>query len=616
MNRRHFLRSSAFFTIAAASGTLAACSSDDDAPAAASTGASTAPAAGVYSFPQGVASGDPRGDSIVFWTRAVARSGATAPVSLQLQVSPKADFSTLAAQVALQALPDFDFTVRAKVTGLNAAATYYYRFVAGGDVSAAGTAKTAPAAGSSVSKVRFAWFTCQDWTVNHWQALSLIAAESDLDFVVHLGDYIYESVGASFQAGAAEPAHTQITLPDGIALPAGAGIYANSLADYRTLYRTYRSDARLQTVHQRFAMIPIWDDHEFSDDCWQDHQTYTNANAQQTSRRRSASQAWAEYMPIDWSDVQFNQNNPAYTNISIYRSFSYGNLMDLVMTDERLFRDQHVMSEQIGGAAASQLGLPDASTTSSVGVRYFVTQNALSAAEALDTAALGRAPSILGPTQTQWFKQKMSGSTATWKVWGNEVMLNRLWIDLTKVPGVPSSAAFNYIMNCDSWDGYPSHKADVLGYLKQANVQNVVAITGDLHAFQAGVVRDVPDPATGTPVLVDFVSAGISSSSFYSYIQQQTQGTQYAALLPLLGVTNGATFDATLQQFNPDLAYADHDAQGYASATVTADTFSVVYTKVKPLNSDGTAPANPVAKRVQLSVANNSHTIQTQVLSS
>ena len=67
----------------------------------------------------------------------------------------------------------------------------------------------APLASSSNSQVRFAWFTCQDWSVNHWQAMSLLAQEN-LDFVVHVGDYIYETVGASFQAGGAEPAHGTI----------------------------------------------------------------------------------------------------------------------------------------------------------------------------------------------------------------------------------------------------------------------------------------------------------------------------------------------------------------------------------------------------------------------
>ncbi len=600
MNRRHFLRSSAFFTIAAAAGSLAACGADSTSTPP--QGAPAKPAAGTFAFAQGVASGDPRADSIVFWTRATAAAGGSAPVALQLQVSTASDFSTLAANVALQALSDFDFTVRAKVTGLQAGTTYFYRFVAGADTSAAATAKTAPAADAANAQVRFAWFTCQDWTVNHWQAMSLIAAESDLDFVVHVGDYIYETVDASFQAGAAEPAHAAFALPNGQPLPGGTGVYANSLEDYRTLYRTYRTDPRLQAVHQRFAMIPIWDDHEFSDDCWQDHQTYTNENLQQTARRRSATQAWAEYMPIDWSDVKFDPSNPSQANISIYRDFHYGKLVHLVMTDERLYRDDHVVSE---AAIAQAQGHDPVNGSDSTGARYFVQQPVLAQFEALDTAALGRAPSILGATQSAWFKSTMSASNATWKVWGNEVMLNRLWVDLRAMAPAPYNAM--YVINTDSWDGFPGHKAEILGYLKSANVSNVVSITGDLHAFQCGVVRDVPDVTTGTPVLVDFVCAGVSSTSFYNYIRQGAQGTPLEAL-----VSTPATFNQLLQLNNPDLKYADHDAQGYASATVTADAFSVVFTKVKPLNTDGTAPADPVLQRTRLTVASGSTAVQVQ----
>ena len=200
----------------------------------------------------------------------------------------------------------------------------------------AGTTKTAPSAASRPAQRKFAWLTCQDWSVNHWAAMDLIAAE-ELDFLVHLGDYIYETVGATFQTGAAEAAHTKITLPNGTARTGGeTGVYATSLEDYRTLYRTYRGDARLQELHRKFPMIAIWDDHEFSDDCWQDHQTYNNANIQETTRRRSATQAWAEYMPIDFGDVSFDLSKPSYDNIRIYRDFHFGSLMHLVMTDQRL----------------------------------------------------------------------------------------------------------------------------------------------------------------------------------------------------------------------------------------------------------------------------------------
>ncbi|MFC7628650.1 alkaline phosphatase D family protein, partial [Paraburkholderia humisilvae] len=459
MDRRHFLRSSTFFTIAAATGTLAACGSgSSDSPVPSSD--AEKPPAGTFAFAQGVASGDPRADSVVFWTRATAHGGGSAPIPVALQVSPNSDFSALAANVALQALPEHDFTVHAKVTGLQSGKTYFYRFVAGSDTSATGSAKTAPAADAANDKVRFAWFTCQDWTVNHWQAMSLIAAETDLDFVVHVGDYIYETVDASFQAGAAEPAHTRLALPNGEPLPGGVGQYANTVDDYRTLYRTYRTDPRLQAIHQKFAMIPIWDDHEFSDDCWQDHQTYTNANTQQTARRRGATQAWAEYMPIDWSDVRFDATNPSYANISIYRDFHYGKLVHLVMTDERMFRDDHLVNE----ATIAQLqGHDPVNGSDSIGARYFVQQPVLAQFEALDAQALGRTPSILGTEQTAWFKNTMSGSTATWRVWGNEVTLNRMHVDLTSMPP-PYNAV--YVVNCDGWDGYPAHKQEILGYLK------------------------------------------------------------------------------------------------------------------------------------------------------
>lgn len=578
MDRRQFLSRSAFFTVAAAS--LTACG-----------GGGGTEGAGTYQFPQGVASGDPRESSLVFWSRCVRTTGAAGDINVRLQVSTTAQFSSLLADLPLVASAAYDNTVRAKVTGLPAATPLYYRFLAGNDVSAVGVGKTAPASTATLAQLRFAWFTCQDWSVNHWAAMSLLAAE-DLDFVVHLGDYIYETVGAAFQSGAAEPAHARISLPDGTKLSDGT-VYATTLADYRTLYKTYRGDARLQAIHAKFPLIATWDDHEFSDDCWQDHQTYTNANLQQTARRRAANQAWVEYMPVDFGDVSFDSANAAFNNLRIYRDFRFGTLMHLVMTDERLYRDDHVVDE---ATIATAQGHDPINGSDSIGARYFVQVPVLQQFEALKTQALGRVPSILGTTQTAWWKQTLSNSTATWKVWGNEVMLSRLWLDLRASAPAPYNA--QYVVNCDGWDGYPSHKADLLGHITSNNIQNVVAITGDLHAFQCGVVRDKPDTSTGTPAVVDFVSAGISSSSFYSYVKAGAGTSPLAAL-----VTSPATFDAVLKGNNPDFAYVDHDAQGYASATLTASSLQVVYTKMKPLTSSGTVPDSPVLKRTRITLA-------------
>ena len=586
MDRRGLLRHAAFFTVAAATAPAAFADAwwDDDGDAADDA------RSGRHAFPQGVASGDPKHASIVFWTRCIRADAPARAVRITLIVAADAAFRHIVARVRLVAHAGHDHTVRAKVIELEPGRSYHYRFVAGADTSPVGRAKTAPKPGSALSQLRFAWFTCQDWSVNHWGAMSLLAQE-ELDFVVHVGDYIYETVGAAFQTGQSEAAHGPIVLPDGTTLPDGSR-YATSLADYRTLYRTYRGDARLQAVHARFPLVATWDDHEFSDDCWQDHQTYTNANLQQTARRRAASQAWVEYMPVDFGDVSFDPASPSYDNLSIYRDFRFGDLLHLVMTDERLYRDDHVVPE---AAIAQAQGHDPINGSDSIGARYFIQQPVLQQFEAGKTAALGRLPSILGTTQTQWWKDTLKASTATWKVWGNELMLSRLWLDLRNAAPPPFNAL--YVVNGDAWDGYPGHKAELLGWLRNNQIRNIVAITGDLHSFQCGAVRDRPDPAVGMPVLVDFVAAGISSSSFYSYVKAGSAGTPLAAL-----VTTPQTFDAVLRAHNPDFAYVDHDAQGYASAVVTPQTLVVTFHKVKPLNADGTAPSDPIARRTRITL--------------
>lgn len=589
MDRRGFIRSAVFYTVASATAGLAGCHAGaHDDPG----GGGDVPPANP-AFPQGVASGDPKESSIVFWTRYPAGG------ALKLEVALAQDFSRLVASVALSAQAVYDNTVRAKLVNLLPGTQYFYRFVAGRDVSPAGMARTAPAVSSAPQSLRFAWISCQDWSFNHWGAFSLLAQES-LDFVVHVGDYVYESVDASFRRGQAEPVHSYITLPD--AVPDGgssSGIHATSLEDYRTLYRTYRGDTRLQEVHRRFPMIAVWDDHEFSDDCWQDHQAYTNAELRETARRRNANQAWAEYMPVDLGDVSFDRNNPAYDNIRIYRDFHFGALLHLVMTDERLYRDDHVVLE---ADVARERGHDPVNGDDFIGARAFVPRDTLLAAEQADTAALGHTPSILGQTQATWWKNTMRASTARWRVWGNEVTLNRLWLDLSHIGISPWHKLF--VLNADVWDGYPAARTELMADLEAQGIRNVVSVSGDLHAFQCGVVRDDPDPAVGSAVMVDFVGAGISSPSFYREILEQLGRIGQSRLTDLAAIPDA--LDRLLRNQNPDLVYGDHDAQGYAVATVTQDSFVVVYNKVKPLNSDGSAPANPLATRTRITLSNGS----------
>jgi len=303
-------------------------------------------------FPQSVASGDPRPDSLVFWTRVVptavvnATDVTTTSTAIRLLVSSSDESGklgtntalngTIVADVTVPAYADFDGTVRHKLTGLNPNTTYFFQFVAGDVRSRVGRVKTAQAESSS-NNVKFAFMSCQDWSDNHWGAFSQIVTDDgagstpSLDFVVHLGDYIYETDSAT----TAEALHVPVVLPSG-------GDFAATRDDYRYLYKLYRSDSRIQAFHERFPMVAVWDDHEFSDDSWQASETYTNANNSQPNRRRNANQAWFEFMP---ADIVFSETDSSFQNIRIYRDLKFGTVVHLVMTDERLYRTDHLIAE-------------------------------------------------------------------------------------------------------------------------------------------------------------------------------------------------------------------------------------------------------------------------------
>jgi alkaline phosphatase D len=467
MDRRQFLKFSGFVTVSVATTGLAGCGGSSNSGA--TDGPQLPAASGAWKFPQSVASGDPRPDSIMLWTRAVPSAAdnvaAAAPgndVAIRLIVTAADNAASMGSNKALSGatvvdttLPlqaQFDNTVRHKVTGLTANTVYYYQFVAGDTRSNVARFKSAPAADADVAQLQFAYMTCQDWSINHWGAMANIAASESLDFIVHLGDYIYETVGDNFQVGAVESRHDQLVLPDGVFKSGSAGAkYASTLADYRYLYKKYRTDARLQAVHERFAFIAIWDDHEFSDDSWQDAETYDGSfnadgsDLHQPTRRRNANQAWFEYMP---ADVDLDTASTSFQNIKIYRDFQFGKLMQLVMTDERLYRSDHVIPESAVNPATGQ-------ALGRIGSRYLVPQDLFNSVEAQKMAGgvtIGADPlsivGMLGTAQRQWWMDKMKAATATWKLWGNEVSLLRMGLNgsdaiatLLALNAVPTIAA-------------------------------------------------------------------------------------------------------------------------------------------------------------------------------
>lgn len=688
LGRRAFLRATLVTASAAALGGLggpgcAPDDDDDDGPVL----------DGAAYFPQSVASGDPRADSVILWTRVEDPELADADAELTLELAEDPEFSAPlelegAARTRVPAQAQFDRCAKAKVRGLAPATTYYYRFIHrradGRYASPVGRTRTAPAADSD-AKLRFAVANCQDYNGRYYNSYAHMAT-MELDFIIHLGDYIYETTGDPTFQQTSGRASTFSDKAGAIGFHVGTPkeyYAASSLSNYRELYRTYRSDPALRKVHETVPMICIWDDHEFTDDAHGANGTYFDGREDEADpdRRRRANQAWFEYMPVDYQteDFEYDPTQPFPGDIQIYRDFTFGKHVRLVMTDLRSYRTDHLIPEEafpgtvvltqaelmaeLGElpaaaspyididtfangaykgalvAAAAQLDLDPVHITgkldalhvnkliaslsnpgvmpipevdlmtlerglayrhlgklgnyASIGARYLVIKDTFDLWARINyKRSGGRSQDAMGAEQQKWFLDTMKGATQTWKLWGNEFCLMPLVIDLRNFPVEPFNQQF--YMNADQWDGMRDRRSEILGELSQ--LDNVVALTGDIHAFYAGVPGTDADPSRH---IVELVSSSISSGTYASILVSQV------AADPTLSMTPGASelagnIDQLLRGTgtNRHLAHADSARNGFVTVEVDGVELVATYHAIEEANTfmDLTASADLASK--------------------
>jgi alkaline phosphatase D len=527
-------------------------------------------------FPQGLASGDPRADRVILWCRVEAAEvgkAETDDVEVVLLVATDEAFTAIVLETKIPARADGDHTVRVVPTGLDAGRTYYYRFESGGVTTRVARTRTAPLPDADV-QVKLAFCACQDRIGRYWHAWQALLDENvDFDFILYLGDYIYESVNdARFQTST--PGR-DVTLPDGMDTSPeqdGSRIAAATLADYRALYKAYRADPLIKEVHRLYPFILVWDDHEFADDCWQDHSTSFNeldpqtgnfTSEENTPRRLAADRAFSEYQPIE---LAYDPNATFPGDIKIYRQLNWGRHVDLFLTDQRLYRDDHLIPE-----GPTDISIGKFSANSMIGSRYFVRKSAFDPREAEAT------PTLLGLAQKQWLLGAMTSSRATWKVWGNEVQMWQMTLRLGDLPLVPGIVSYTAYVNCDQWDGFRSERNEILSTLAAANVQSLLVLTGDIHAYFASELRADFDAPASPSIGVEYVTAGISSASLKELVDKYVPDG--SALRPVADAwASGA--DAALRTSNAHLRFADSDAYGFATATIDGTEALVTFVQV------------------------------------
>lgn len=506
------------------------------------------------SFPQGLASGDPRQDSVIIWTRVETANNVAVPVTFEVALDE--EFQQVVAQGTSDVDDSTDHTLRVKVTDLEPSTRYFYRFRSQAVTSETGRTKTAPNADDDVP-VRLAVVYGQSYVgryFNSWQ--TLLEQEDEIDFILFLGDYVYE---ADIIEGAQDPtADRSFQFPDG--LPLGGtpedGTVAYTLADYRLLYKTWRSDVQLRRVHQMYPFITVWDDHEFANDCWQDYANNFDGAAgseQDRERREAATRAWYEYIPID---VDYRPEAGFPDDIRIYRTFRFGRHMELFLTDQRYYRDDHVIPE---GPADPEVG--KVQENSILGSRI------LAIKEPFDLREADAAPTMLGEEQFDWLVDQVTSSQATWKILGSQTIFAQMALDLTGNDTVPAPFQQRFYFKLDQWDGYRSERARLLSSL--SDVENFVILTGDIHASYTSDLHVDFDEPGAQPTTVEYIGPSLSAVS----IQEQLMLAVTAdPLLSLFGLEELVTqADSIFLESNPHFHYSNSHSYGYTIVDIDRD---------------------------------------------
>lgn len=523
-------------------------------------------------FPQGVASADPTPDGIVLWTRVETDRDREA---VRYEVARDDGFLDIVASGDTAALREHDHTVRLVLEGLAPGTTYWYRFEARGVISPLGRTRTAPAADDD-APVRIALACCQDFAgrwFHSWRAL----LEREVDFVLFIGDYIYETIG---HLDTKAPPERSIEIREGIALddPLKGERAALTLEDYRSLYRQYRRDPDLRAVHARFPFVTIWDDHEFGNDAWQDHTTDfddRNGDEQNRPRREAATRAWYEHTPMR-PELDPGAGFPA--DLAIQRVLRWGRHVDVVLLDERNYRDDHLVPE---GPIDREIG--HFIEYSAFGSRTFVVKDVFDAREAL------AAPTMLGAAQRDWAIAALTGSQATWKLLASPLVMAQLALDLTGYATLPDMFRKRFYFKTDQWDGFRSERRALLEACSA--VDNLVVLSGDLHGSYAAelyVDFDVPT----TPVAVEFAAPAISAATIEEQLEVVVASNPFLEAFGLGALV--PEFDANALATNPHLVHSQSTRNGLAIVDVTPAEVRVTFVEV----DDATIETGGVAREV------------------
>jgi len=416
-----------------------------------------------YPFAMGVASGDPSPDGMVIWTRLcpdpLAGGGMPrAALEVGWEIAADPAMRQVVQRGTTLARPELGHAVHVEVGGLEPGRPWHYRFRVGGEASPIGRSRTAPAPDAMPPAMRFISAGCQHWEHGFFTAWRHIAEETQIDFVAHYGDYIYEYRARGNAPGSIAPVRQH------------NGEEIHTIDDYRDRYALYRSDPDLQAAHAAHPFLMSFDDHEVDNNWAGIHSEEDGSTRFPVAvppeifalRKAVAFQAWYEAMPVRRAQL------PRGPEITAWRGLRWGRLADIAMLDTRSYRDDQPCAD-VNGPPCPDIDRPF--------------------------------QQILGAAQESWLFDRLARSDATWKVLAQQVPVMRRDLGIDRLS-----------ISMDKWDAYPKARDRLTRHIHEARVQNVAILTGDVHQAWAGTVHLTAEDPDSQAVASEFIATSIASN--------------------------------------------------------------------------------------------------------
>ncbi|MFT3698763.1 MAG: alkaline phosphatase D family protein [Kofleriaceae bacterium] len=618
-------------------------------------------------YPEGVASGDPDAQSVILWTR---RPFTTGRHALTVEVALDEAFEHVVAHTTTTVSPETDWTVRVLVADLTPSTIYWYRFTdEDGNGSRIGRTMTAPAP-DDPRPMKFAFVSCQDLNEGKLNAYRRMIFEDErkpeIEFVLHLGDFIYELVEYPDEL----KTRYDRTIYEIARLPDGHKIsnfhIPLTLDGYRAIYRGYLADPDLQDARARWPFVAIWDNHEFSWGGWQSVVQAGPYIRPGQSIKVAANQAWFEYLParvtppsgtlehfgapvvedveievFDDNGLGIEPNNlVAINSLKAYRALRWGKHLDLFLTDQHSYRSP----DPFGDPKLGDLGdwddfsgmFPEDVLMVLDGGRTFANGNPpkdVHFAEQHVPNSQKHAPpqTILGAEQRAWFKDQLTRSTATWKIWGNSQGTLESRADPENLPAVMTKGRWpaGTFANIGGGD-YSSawvERGEIYDLVRDAKITGFAIVSGDLHSFWAGYAAAQLPPATFEPIGLSFIGGSLTSPGAMEAQEHNLKKDMPLRALYLAdkhgeakpewtynmllrhGVRScleyAKSFDRerALALSNPDLAphlkFVDMGGHGYATLHLTGDEMTTEFVCIpRPVTRSASADGGPLRYRI------------------